>query len=185
MAITVKKKRKPDIQIMGLDISTKTGVAMVGVTDARVEILETAEYTAQRAAGNIARGDAIWSQVLPLVAIEPPDIIIIEGYGYGNQHTLVLLVEIGTIFRHELYKYGVSYYDVPPTSLKKFVTGKGNTKKDMMMKEVYKRWGYEGTDNQCDAVALAMFGAAMLGVVDMPKVNLSAVTDYKKIHEIP
>ncbi len=43
-----------------------------------------------------------------------------------------------------------------PGQIKKFVTGKGNAKKELMMKEVYKRWGFE-TDSHdiADAYAIA------------------------------
>ena len=183
MAVTVVKQKKPDMLFTGLDISTKTGYAMVGLFDKKLEVVETAEYTAQRDAGNIARGDAIWSQVMAPIISAKPNVIMIEGYGYGNAHTLVTLVEIGTIIRHGLYMHGINYNDVPPTSLKKFVTGKGNAPKDMMMKEIYKRWGFEGTDNQCDAVGLAMFAAALYDLVDLPKQHLQAVTDWRKKHE--
>ncbi len=184
MAVTISKRKPPEMVVAGLDISTKTGFALVGVYDGKPEVIETAVYTAQRHAGNIARGDAIYSQVIAPILTAKPDEIIIEGYGYGNAHTLVTLVEIGTIIRYELHKHGLQYRDIPPTSMKKFVTGKGNAPKDSVMKEVFKRWGYEGTNDECDAVGLAMFGAAMYGHVELPAVNLSAVNDWMKKHEI-
>lgn len=46
---------------------------------------------------------------------------------------------------------------VPPTVLKKFVTGKGNAKKQEMLLEVYKRWGADlSDDNAADAYGLAL-----------------------------
>lgn len=45
---------------------------------------------------------------------------------------------------------------VPPTSLKKFVTGKGNAGKEEVVLGAYKHWGVEFTDNNaCDAYCLA------------------------------
>ena len=43
-----------------------------------------------------------------------------------------------------------------PSKIKKFITGKGNSKKELMLKEIYKRWGFE-TDNHNtgDAYAIA------------------------------
>jgi len=43
-----------------------------------------------------------------------------------------------------------------PTQIKKFITGRGNAKKDVIIREVYKRWGFETDDhNIADAYGLA------------------------------
>ncbi len=45
---------------------------------------------------------------------------------------------------------------VPPMTLKKFATGKGTSKKQEMLLQIYKRWGVEFLDdNAADAYALA------------------------------
>lgn len=47
---------------------------------------------------------------------------------------------------------------VSPSSLQKFVTGKGRVKKNMMMLSCYKKFGFEPSDdNICDAYCLARF----------------------------
>jgi Holliday junction resolvasome RuvABC endonuclease subunit len=46
---------------------------------------------------------------------------------------------------------------VPPSTLKKYVTGKGNAKKQEMLLSVYKRWGVDlSDDNAADAYGLAL-----------------------------
>ena len=55
-------------------------------------------------------------------------------------------------------------YEVAPTALKKFVTGKGNAPKDAMMMHAFKRWGFTAaTNHQADAFGLAMIAAALAG----------------------
>jgi crossover junction endodeoxyribonuclease RuvC len=45
---------------------------------------------------------------------------------------------------------------VPPMTLKKFASGKGNSKKQEMLLQMYKRWGIEfNDDNAADSYALA------------------------------
>ena len=45
---------------------------------------------------------------------------------------------------------------VPPMTLKKFASGKGNAKKQEMLLQIFKRWGMEfNDDNAADAYALA------------------------------
>lgn len=51
-------------------------------------------------------------------------------------------------------------YLIPPSTLKKYATGKGNSKKQEMLLQMYKRWGVEFTDdNAADAYALARLAA--------------------------
>jgi Holliday junction resolvasome RuvABC endonuclease subunit len=51
---------------------------------------------------------------------------------------------------------------VAPQQLKKFATGNGNTKKEMLPKEIYKRWGMDFNDtNLAEAYALARIAHAI------------------------
>jgi len=53
---------------------------------------------------------------------------------------------------------------VAPSALKKFITGSGGAKKEMVIREVFRRWKIEAADNnQADAAGLAYVGAAYLG----------------------
>lgn len=71
---------------------------------------------------------------------------------------------------------------VPPTTLKKFVTGKGNAEKSLMIREVYKRWGFDAADdNQADAVGLLQVGRAVIGeLTDLTKPQLEVVAALRK-----
>ena len=58
--------------------------------------------------------------------------------------------------RLTFYKKNVNFKVIAPGTLKKFVTGKGNSKKDLMLLKTYKKWGVEfEDDNLCDAYGLA------------------------------
>ncbi len=103
-------------------------------------------------------------------------IVCIEGYGFARTANIEPLFCIGTLLRYKLYKKGILYVDVPPNNLKKFVTGKGQAKKNLIMKELYKRWGIDtDDDNQADAHGLALFGLAMQNKLKVPKINMDAV----------
>ena len=65
----------------------------------------------------------------------------------------------------------VPYVTVPPASLKKFGTGKGNADKTAMALAAFKRFGREfADDNQCDAFWLRAMGLAAYGhpLVELP-----------------
>jgi len=62
------------------------------------------------------------------------------------------------IIRVLLYERNIDFSVVPPSTLKKFVTGKGNCKKDLVLLKVFQKWGVEFSDNNlADAYSLAKF----------------------------
>jgi crossover junction endodeoxyribonuclease RuvC len=163
------------MKYIGIDVSTRTGIAAY---DPNAGVVMAEEIVFRNQTG-LKRAGMIAGKVLAcLYRVEDIGLIGIEGYGFSNKHTLVTLVEIGTVIRYFLQQEGYPYREIPPTSLKKFVTGKGNAKKDHMMLEVYKRWGFTPeTDNIADAVGLAHFAAALKNDLaePLPKAHMEAV----------
>jgi len=82
--------------------------------------------------------------------------VAMEGYAFGSQMAN-MLGELGGMVKLTLHSFGVYPLIVPPTNLKKYVTGKGNgISKSQMLLHVYKKWDAEFTDdNAADAYALA------------------------------
>jgi Holliday junction resolvasome RuvABC endonuclease subunit len=91
--------------------------------------------------------------------------VAIEGYAFGSQMAN-MLGELGGVVKLALKGYGVYPLIIPPTTLKKYVTGKGTgIPKSQMLLHAYKKWGAEfGDDNACDSFALARLAA---GVADL------------------
>lgn len=88
--------------------------------------------------------------------------IAIEGYAFGSQMAN-MAGELGGMIRLALFdKYRFQTEEaafplvVPPTSLKKYITGKGRVDKNQILLAVYKKWGVEFTDdNAADSYGLA------------------------------
>jgi Holliday junction resolvasome RuvABC endonuclease subunit len=60
------------------------------------------------------------------------------------------------MIRIMLKKREINYSIIAPGTLKKFVTGDGRAKKDLMLLKVFKKWGVEfADDNLADAYSLA------------------------------
>jgi len=108
--------------------------------------------------------------------------VFIEGYGYANKHTLAVLVELGSLIRQVLHESEARWYEVPPGTLKKFVTGSGVAKKDQMTLSIYKRFGVDcSSHDEADAVGLCYFGAAYLGhPVKVPEAQLKVARELDK-----
>lgn len=84
-----------------------------------------------------------------------------EGYAYGSQMAN-MAGELGAIVKVVCYEqlsdyHGKYPYIIPPTMIKKYVTGKGTgVQKNQILLNVYKKWGVEFTDdNAADSYAIA------------------------------
>lgn len=80
--------------------------------------------------------------------------------------------------RAMLLRRAVDYVTVPPSTLKKFATGRGNCGKPEMAVALYKRAGVElRDDNQVDAWWLRTAGLALLGApcVSLPAAQRAAL----------
>jgi len=82
--------------------------------------------------------------------------VAMEGYAFGSQMAN-MLGELGGMVKLTLLDFGIYPLIVPPTNLKKYVTGKGNgISKSQMMLFVYKKWGVDlADDDAADSYALA------------------------------
>lgn len=94
-----------------------------------------------------------------------PSLIAIEGLAFMARNTtsLVQLSGLNYLVRIRLDERKIPFVLVAPTSLKKFITDKGNADKNLMMMTVFKNFGFESLDdNECDAYALAVCAQAVL-----------------------
>lgn len=86
-----------------------------------------------------------------------PKLICIEDYAMGIRAGQSFSIgELGGVIKLMLYESGFEPILVSPTRLKKFITGKGNSEKDMMMMSILKQFGFESASNdEADAYGLA------------------------------
>jgi crossover junction endodeoxyribonuclease RuvC len=158
------------MRFVGIDPSTKTGLV----------ILENNKvHTAIEITSKEKRDPHRFMDIAKTVMkyITEHDVICIEGFSYSSRGAAVSVqYGIGWILRAELIKAGLSYYEVPPSSVKKFATGKGNAKKDELVLPIYKRWGFEhNSDNVRDAFVLAQISRALNGQVELTKFQQEAL----------
>lgn len=174
---------------LGIDSAVKTGLAVIDDW----KVLESYTFSGGKKKEYFCEVDR-WTpyvtEICALITHYDPDLIVIEGYGFGNAFTLATLVELGSIIRVGIRNHAgagsTPIVSIAPTCLKKFVTGKGNAKKDMMLLEIFKRWGLEAKDdNEADAVGLALMGQALLDEegCSLPKMHLSALDVVKLRYE--
>jgi crossover junction endodeoxyribonuclease RuvC len=111
---------------------------------------------------------------------------VMEGYSYASGFKAQVLGELGFAVKEVLWEAEVETLIVPPSSLKKFVSGKGNAQKDEMRLEIFKRFGIEAkTQDELEAAALSVLGWHWIGVGEdnedghipllVPKAHLEAL----------
>lgn len=91
------------------------------------------------------------------------DLVVIEDlptHAHGAGITGMVHGAVRTV----LLTNGLRYVTVPPATLKKYATGKGNANKTEMAMAAFKRFDREfADDNQCDAYWLRAAGLDLLG----------------------
>ena len=156
--------------VIGLDLSlTSTGIV---VLDQHGEVVR-AETICPESKG-IDRLGEIWVSIADIyqLAVYGKQLEVrgwvLEGYAYGAANAVAACAELGGVVKYRLNDtLNQSITIVPPSTLKKYVTSKGNSQKDMMRLEVFKRWQFDHPSNDVvDAYGLARVGLALAGYDD-------------------
>lgn len=108
-------------------------------------------------------------------------VFVLEGLSRFSISPLALeIAGLHYLLRSKLVELGRKFVVVPPTTLKKFICGTGAAKKELMLKEMFRRYGVDTDDNnQADAAALAIFGLAHDGHIAMTQVQADQMRSFK------
>lgn len=144
--------------IIGIDASL-TSLGLVCLRDGLA--LTTLIASKQRGVDRLIE---IRERVGTILKHNKPNLVVIESYAFGATNQAHQIGELGGVLRVMISEEGFTLIEVTPGQLKQFATGKGNAKKDMVIKEVYKRWGFEAeVSDTADAYVLSRIGRAYLG----------------------
>ena len=157
-----------NITSLGLDLSL-VGSGLIILKNGKItkqKLIKSKPVPDGRPIDELKRIKNIVEEIETIIAEDLPNIAVIEGLAFmvRNATALVQLSALNYFTRSMLMDYHVPFVIVAPTSLKKFITGSGVAKKDVMLIETYKRYGVSIlNDNECDAYGLAQVGLALLG----------------------
>jgi hypothetical protein len=104
------------------------------------------------------------------LSIRKPDLVCLEDYSGGHGPQAIHLPFIGEVAgagKIWLHQTGTRWFELAATTLKKYVTGSGAGKKEVMWLGAYKKWGIDqnvlgSSDNILDAYCLARVALAIL-----------------------
>jgi crossover junction endodeoxyribonuclease RuvC len=158
----------PDV-IMGVDPSlTSTGIVIITRGKMEALTLKPPKVAAQGA----TRLAWFFEQMTGLIHKHRVTAIGIEGYSFGSKNGREALGELGGVLRLSMHRAGFTPLVVPPTSMKKFITGSGNAEKSTVSKEIFKRFKVDLTAN--DQVDAAGIGIVTLAFLNRERFTLTA-----------
>jgi len=174
--------------VTGIDASL-TGTAICALSLKDLHMAHVCTLTAPKGVGGIqrlrwlsSRLHRVLCEVAALAGTSEKMHIFIEGYAFcARGASVVSLGELGGIYRLLLAKRWGGYNEIPPTSMKKFICGKGNANKNVVLEQCYRKFAIGSdrlrNDNEVDAYCLARMGAAFLGTpgYKMSKIDIVAL----------
>jgi crossover junction endodeoxyribonuclease RuvC len=169
--------------VVGIDLSlTATGIAAVGGLST-IKSGSSGDTIIDR----LVRLGLILEQVRQHVSTTPAAVtlVLVEGPSLGQQRQGGEHLRAGLwwLLMDRLNLWGHHPVDVPPATLKKFATGKGNATKADMRMALFQRGGLDvRDDNQVDAWWLRQVGLHLLDdptAVKLPKTHLDALAKMK------
>jgi len=172
------------MKTLGLDLSLiGTGIVLLQDGKIKNQKLIKSKPEGKLPLDELKRLIKIITEIKEIVLKEKPDLVIIEGMAFLARNTvaLVQLSALNYMTRQVLYLENIPFIIVAPTTLKKFVTGSGNAKKDVMLMEVYKKWKFTSPDsNIADAFGLAKIGENLNSTDKLTKQQLEVIKLLKK-----
>lgn len=168
-------------RVLGLDLSlTATGLALIDTPGGAV--VDT--WTHGTKPGSTTLGGRLYRLadiVHQITCLDDVELAVVEGPSLGQR------AQAGTFERAGLWwlaiagliERGVRVVEVPPSTLKRYATGKGNASKDAVLLAVARRYPHVDvqSNDEADALVLAAMGARHLGspIDDLPKAHLAAM----------
>jgi len=99
-----------------------------------------------------------------------PEYVVYEDYSMGSRGKVFHIGELGGVLKLYLWRVGIGMIMVPPSSLKLFVTGKGNADKSTMMRVLAQHRGRSFVNSdEADAYGLLIAGEAFCNRKLLPR----------------
>lgn len=167
------------IRVIGLDPSlTGTGIAAAGWS---VAVGSTGNVIADTYAARLARISGLADRVIDQIG--QPDLVVLEAPAFDARSTSAHdRAGLWWKLYGRLIGRGIPVATVTTGGLKKYATGKGAAKKNLVVEQVTRRLGHiwdelGGDDNRADAIVLCAMGHDALGqpLAPMPATHRAAL----------
>jgi Holliday junction resolvasome RuvABC endonuclease subunit len=171
-------------KVMGLDLSL-SGTGLIVLEDGKLleQKLIKSKPFGEKPVDELRRLNYIAGEIDLYLVRHAPSLVAIEGLAFGITKTtsIMQLAGLNYLVRRMLHAYGFEFVLVAPSTLKKFITGKGSGPKDIMMLESYKRYGVSfGDNNLADGFGLAQMAHELLNDNKLPSFQKESLDVVRK-----
>ena len=153
-----------DLSLTGTGYCVKRGVCMT---------VGTIKTQPKDFANDLDRLKYITEKVMAQIPKDVKMICIEDFFTPANRTqtgAAIKIAMLGTLVRVAIYDAGYPFFIPVNSQIKKFVTGKGTSQKNIVVREVYKRWGIDAKDdNQADACGMAHLAEALVEAPEVVK----------------
>ena len=183
----------PKGYVIAIDPSlTCTGVVVLDMSG-KVALQQSIETSSSHSF--IVRANHIVTQICNTIYkfmgdVDHPIWIVREDFAYAaSSSSDAVLKKLGGILEWEISKLPTKHSQllyIPIASIKKFATGKGNAKKEVMMKECLKRFNFDGNADETDAFATgaSVVEALCPGTFDLPLSHTEKISTIKEVLDV-
>ncbi len=178
------------VYFAGLDLSlTGTGVSIIdekgkNIYNSLIKSKKTGDRPMDELDRLISIKDRAFKEIHNKIPHGSTIFYAIEGVALQAKNTVALsqLSGLNYFFREAIFNEHNTFFIIAPTSLKKFITGAGNAKKELMLLNIYKKYGCSfNDDNIADAYALAR---GVYEMYDSDKHNITPSVEKKHFFDL-
>lgn len=173
--------------IMGIDPSvTETGYCygkLGKVSDEPGDFWGAGVIRHHKDLRGMARVRATMDGIEKVLTEVDPVAVFMEGYAFsrGKVGRIFDLAEMGMAIKLVVLRFGIPIIVVPPTTLKAFVTGRGNAQKQEVAAAIQSIWGPKfSNDNKADAYGLMIYGQYQLEMLSRTALEPAQVKALQK-----
>lgn len=166
--------KSPVICTVGIDLSmAATGLTVYrndGGEPSSCAELQTVKTKPKDYDTDIERRESIVDYIMGKIP-EGVSMVMVEDYYIPRNPkrigSAIALIELGSLMRSAMWRRKVPFAVPVASQIKKFATGKGNAGKEVVFRDVWRRWKIDAKDdNQADSCALAFMAEAAFRVVN-------------------
>ncbi len=156
--------------ILGIDPAlTSTGYAVLEVGNGRPLIRETGCARTTSRQPMEARVRVVYDELLSVATRWRPHLTVLEGLysEYAHPRTAILMGHVRGVICLAADQAGARVLEISPAEVKQALTGSGRASKEQIKRAVTRMLSLPeppGSEHICDALALALVGAAREGV---------------------